>query len=172
MRRNRASNQARDTKVIASIGAHFTSATKFTFGGVDYKAKEIQQLLQSRIDAASATEAARAKWLTASAAELEKTTACEEVLLALKSHLVTTYGASSQIVADFGFTPKQRQTTADVTAKAVVKRKATREARGTMGKRQRLKIKGEVPSEASPATPAAPPAPASNGTTPAVAGGH
>ena len=175
MKTSKASSQARDTQVIAGIAAHFTGATKFTFGGVDYKATEIQKLLQSRIDAASATAAARAKWLTAAAAEQEKTTESESVLLALKSHLVTTYGAKSQVVADFGFTPKQKETTAKTTADAVVKREATRKARGTMGKKEKLKITGVVaprlrrlrrPRRLRPQDRAAP---ATNGTTPAAA---
>ena len=168
MRNSKASSQARDTKVIAGIAAHFTGATTFTFGGVDYKAKEIQQLLQSRIDAASVTAATRAKWLTAAAAEKEKTTESESVLLALKSHLVTTYGAKSQIVADFGFTPKQKKTTADTTATAVKKREATRAARRTMGKRQKRGIKGVVEPATTAAPSAATEAPATNGAAPAV----
>jgi hypothetical protein len=172
MKTGKATSQARDTKVIEGITAHFTGATVFTFGGVDYKAKEIQQLLQSRIDAATATAATRAKWATAVAAEREKTTESESVRLALKSHLVTTYGAKSQIVADFGFTPKQKKTTADTTATAVRKREATRAARGTKGSRQKLKIKGvvEPATSSAPAAPAA--APVTNGTTPAVTSSH
>ncbi len=170
MRTSKANLQARDTKVIAGIAAHFTGATTFTFGGVDYKAKQIQTLLQNRIDAASATASARAKWLTAATAESKVTTEAESVLLDLKSHLVTTYGADSQIVADFGFTPKTRQTTAKTVATAVDKRAATRKARGTMGKKAKLKISGDTPpanDSASPvsATPASP-TPAANGITP------
>jgi hypothetical protein len=156
MNTSKANMQARDTKVIAGIAANFKGATVFTFGGVDYKATEIQKLLQSRIDAASATDSAKAKWLTASAAETEATKESESVRLALKSHLITTYGKKSQIVADFGFTPKTRQTTAETTAAAVVKREATREARGTVGKKAKLKIKGVV----APVTAAEPTVPA------------
>ena len=171
MRTGRASSQARDTQVIAGLAAHFKSATSFTFGGVDYTAKKVQQILQSRIDAASATIAARAKWLTAAAAENEKTTEAESILLGLKSHLVTTYGAKSQVVADFGFTPKTKKTTAKTTAAAVDKRAATRVARGTVGKKEKLKITGVVaPETPAPAAQAA--APATNGATPAVTGGH
>ncbi|MGO8995327.1 MAG: hypothetical protein ACLQVI_18585 [Polyangiaceae bacterium] len=166
MKTSKAALQARDTQVIAGLAAHFKGASSFTFGGVDYTAKEIQTLLQSRIDAASATASARATWLTAAATENEKTTESESVLLALKNHLVTTYGAKSQIVADFGFTPKTKQTTAETVAAAVVKRAATRTARGTMGKKAKLKITGAV----APATAAAPPAPVTaNGIAPKAA---
>ena len=127
---------------------------------------------ESRIDAASATIAARAKWLTAAAAENEKTTEAESILLGLKSHLVTTYGAKSQVVADFGFTPKTKKTTAKTTAAAVDKRAATRVARGTVGKKEKLKITGVVAPE-TPATPAAQAAaPAASGATPPATSGH
>ncbi len=168
MRKSKASSQARDTQVIAGIAAHFTGATMFQFGGVEYEAKAIQQILQSRIDAASVTSAARAKWLTAAAAEEEKTTEVESILLGLKSHLVNTYGAKSQIVADFGFTPKKKKTTAETVATAVEKRAATRVARGTVGKKEKLKIKGAVAPETSATKPAAEVAPVTNGALPAV----
>jgi len=172
MKTSKASNQARDTQVIAASRRTSRAPRRSRSVGSTYKAKEIQSLLQSRIDAASATATSRAAWATAVATEQEKTTECESVLLALKSHLLTTYGAKSQIVADFGFTPKQRQTTAETTALAVEKREATRAARGTIGKKAKLKIKGVV----APATSSAPQAvtapPPTNGATPAVPSGH
>ena len=163
MKTSKAISQARDTQVIAGIAAHFTGATMFQFDGVAYKAKEIQQILQGRIDAASVTSAARAKWLTAAAAEQEKTTEVESILLGLKSHLVTTYGAKSQIVADFGFIPKKKKTTAETTATAVEKRAATRVARGTVGKKEKLKIKGVIAPETSATSATTPVAAVTNG---------
>ncbi len=156
---SKAKQQSRDTKIIAAISANFASGQQFTFNGVDYKAKDVQALLQSRIDAAAATATARSKWLTASGAEAKVTTEVESVLLALKSYLVATHGADSAIVSDFGFTPKTKQTTADAVALAVKKRAATREARGTMGKKAKLKIKGVVTPETGSAAPTEPAAP-------------
>ena len=131
--RNRASMQAQGTRVSEALATHFNGAASFTFGGTAYKVKELQQKLQSRTDAAHATDAARAKWLTAAAAEREVTQEIEGILLALKNHLVTTYGAKSQIVADFGFTPKVRKVSAEATAAAVAKRRATRAAKSAKG---------------------------------------
>ena len=170
MNTSKATRQARDTKIIAALAAHFTGATTITLGGVDHKVKDIQVLLQSRIDAASATQVAKAKWQTAAATEQEKTTEVDGVLIALKSHLVTTYGAKSEIVTDFGFTPKAKKVTAETAATAVVKRAATRLARGTMGKKQKEKIKGVV----TPATSAPAPvtAPVTGGTPPPTTGSH
>ncbi len=173
MKTSKASSQARDTQIIAGIAEHLAANATITLGGVDYKAKQIQRLLQDRIAAASATAAARAKWLTAAAAEEEKTTTVESLLLALRSYLITAHGAKSQIVADFGFTPKKRQrAAADTVAAAVVKRSATRKARGTVSKKEKEKVTGATEAAAVPAPAEATAAPAVNGAAPGVAPGH
>jgi hypothetical protein len=165
-KKNKASSQARDTKVIAAIASHFNGVATITLGGNDYKAKELQQLLQSRVDAAAASDAARATWLTAVAAEVEKTQEVESVLVDLRSHLVATHGAKSQLVADFGFTPKPRKVTAKTAAAAVDKRNATRAARHTMGSNQKAEITGDVPVVVAPPAPA----PVANGNVPKATG--
>jgi hypothetical protein len=147
---NRAAIEARDTKVSAALGAHFNATATFTIDGTTYTTVQLQQLLQSRTDAAHATDAAKAKWLTASAAERDLTQKTGAVLLGLKRQIVSTYGSKSQVVADFGFTPKPRKTTAKKTASAVDKRNATRAARHTMGSKQKAEISGESPAPALP----------------------
>ena len=149
---NKAIEQSRDTKVIAAIAAHFSGATVFTLGGTVYTAAELQQLLQSRMDAAKTTQAARATWLTDVAAEKVKTIEVASALLNLGRQLIATDGAKSQLVADFGFTPKPRTVKAGTVALAVVKREATRKARHTLGKKQKAGIKGVV----TPVLPASP----------------
>ncbi len=182
MKTSKANKQARDTQVIDGITAHFTGTTAFTLNGTVYKAKEIQRLLQDRIDAAAITTAARAKWITAAADEEAKATEAESVLASLKNHLLVAYGPKSQVVADFGFTPKKKKPAdAATTALAVEQRTATRKARGTMPKAEKLKIKGTVPGAATPtaaasppptpsATPASPAPPATSGAAPAASG--
>ena len=68
------------------------------------------------------------------------------------------FGTQSPKLADFGFTVRKRATqTAEQKAAAALKRKATREARHTMGSKQRLKLTGApVPSPAPTPAPSPP----------------
>ncbi len=65
----------------------------------------------------------------------------------MKMYVLSRFGANSEAAHDFGYAPRKIGE-ADVATKAqaVLLSKATREARGTMGKKQRLKIKGTLPS--------------------------
>ncbi len=69
---------------------------------------------------------------------------------ALKPWVIGQFGPNSQEAIDFGFPPKKTATlSVEEKVQAVAQAKATREARGTMGKKARLKIKGVVPSPAT-----------------------
>jgi hypothetical protein len=166
MKQNKAQSLSRDRTVIAAIAEHFTSSAVLTLDGQSYKAKELQQLLQDQMDTVAAAEAVKAKWRTAVAAARAKTATVAGVMPALRRHVISTYGANSQVMADFGFTQKLGQATAEVKAAAVVKRAATRAARGTMGKKQKAKITGIVPPATIASAATASTAPQSNGTAP------
>jgi hypothetical protein len=77
----------------------------------------------------------------------------------LKAYLLGSYGVDAlQMLQDFGFSlPKPRggKKAASTKAQAVVLAKATRAARHTMGKNQKAKIRGSVPTQ--PTTPAVSP---------------
>jgi hypothetical protein len=69
------------------------------------------------------------------------------VFNALKGYVQATYGKSSQTVAAFGYKPAEAPVkSAETKAAAVVKLRATRSARHTMGSKQRQSIKGAAPS--------------------------
>jgi hypothetical protein len=166
MKQNKAQSLSRDRSLIAAIGEHFTSSTVLTLDGQSYKAKELQQLLQDHGDAVAAADAVKAKWQTAVAAARAKAATVAGVMPALRRHVISTYGANSQVMADFGFTMKQGKATVEVKAAALAKSAATREARGTKGKRQKAKIKGVVAPETVAPAATASTAPESVGTTP------
>jgi hypothetical protein len=89
------------------------------------------------------------------------------VIRALERRVLADFGDTPQAgtaLADFGFAPPTvSQPTADTKATAVEKRRATREARHTMGKNPKKNVKGTVaapsptPSGPSPAPAAATP---------------
>ena len=161
MIRNKAEALDRDRKFVAALAEHFTGSAVLTLGGVSYKVKDMQRMLQDHVDAQDAADALRAKWQTATSVARVKAAKVVGLLPALRAHLLSAYGGSSQIVADFSFTPKPRTTTVAAQAAGVAKRLATRKARGTMGKKQKAKITGVVaPVVTAPASGESAPAPA------------
>ena len=73
---------------------------------------------------------------------------------ALKAYLTLLFGPSAvDVLGEFGFTPKASLgRSPSTTVKAIAKAKATRLARHTMGKKQRLAVKAPV----QPAAPVVP----------------
>ena len=136
-------------------------------GGETLTMTAIEALVQSRIDAVSAVDVARAHWLDAAAKYEALNTQVTTVVRALRQYVINAFGKNSPVLADFGFTPPRKAmlTPEENVAKAK-KAAATRKARGTMGKKEKLKIKGTVGTTA-PATPASPaPSPAPTATPP------
>jgi hypothetical protein len=135
---------ALDQKAIQGVNKYFAKAKTLTVAGTSYTPAALKAVLQAEIDAIKALDAAMAqiKQLVAEtrAARLEATATRK----GLRAHVLGNYGASAvQMLGDFGMAaPKSTgKKTAQVKAEAVTKAKATREARHTMGKKQRLAIK-------------------------------
>jgi hypothetical protein len=92
-----------------------------------------------------AADAARAKWLLAVGDQRKDAGDVRKLMRGLKKLVGATFGEQSAIYADFGYAPpRPGKKTAATKAAAVVKTKATREARHTMGPRQRLSVKAAV----------------------------
>jgi hypothetical protein len=143
---NKTNRTARDRMIIDAIAAHFNGTASITVGGKLYKAKDLQAQFQAEMDAAKETQSAKTAYLQATLAERTVTKQVTPLYKALRSYLIGLYGASSAIVADFGFTPKNGTVDVATKAAAIEKRAATRKARGTMGKRQKLEVTGTVPA--------------------------
>jgi len=141
---------------ITALKKHVTT-TKATMmiGGEAMKLADVLAVYQEAIDTRGALVAERAayeKALTerddADAARL----ALDEGLRGWVGGQFGYRGAESQ---EFGFLPRKvRVKSAQTKADAVVKAKATREARGTKGSRQKADIKGTIDAPAGPAAPA------------------
>jgi hypothetical protein len=113
--------------------------------GVDYTPQEILDELASLTGAIDDAAQAYAAWRAKLAAQrkLEKAQRTFVNLLGIAVRLK--YGKDPEVLADFGMEPPKKTgpKTPEVKAEAVVKGKATRAKRGTMGKNQRKKVKGE-----------------------------
>ncbi len=172
---NRPLTQALDGQIIVGIQKDLHAVTSMAFGGQTYTPTSLVAFFQSRIDAANAVVTARAQWQDAVQKYKLIHATGQVVTRGLKQYVMGTYGETSPVIADFGFTPPKRVSqTPEQKAAAVAKRAATRQARHTVGKKVKLAIKGTVaPAPTNPAAPANPVAaavpPASAPLTPSLA---
>ena len=162
---NRSLTQAHDGQVILGIKKDLQNVPSLPLAGSTYTMAALAALVQSRIDAANTVVNARAQWVDSSAAYETLNTKVTRVVRDLRQYVISVHGPDSPVLADFGFTPPKRAalTPEELVARAQ-KAAATRKARGTMGKKQKAKIKGTVATTA----PAAPPDATAPAVTPAV----
>ena len=126
-----------------------------TLEGKQYTGTQLAEMCAQWITADEQVETANRAWRTAVANRDALRLQSSPVFNALKGYVQTTYGKRSQTVAEFGFKPAAETVkSAEVKAAAVVKLRATRSARHTMGSQQRKSVKGAAPS-----TPTLVPAP-------------
>jgi hypothetical protein len=160
---------ARVQALIAGMQKHFPSGS-FTLGNVAYTTASLVQLLQSLANAIAATNAAQTSAKEAVAAMHVAEKQVNPVILDFTHFLHTSYGTAASTLADFGLEPKKAPAPLTTEAKtaAVAKREATRTARGTTSKKQKLAVKGNVTGVV--VTPVTSPAPASPVAQPASNG--
>jgi hypothetical protein len=148
-----------NAKALAGIQQHLTGVTTLTLNNVDYTPAQLIALFQAAVLKEKATTVADKAYHDAVGAERESEQKIAPLRQALKGAVASRFGASSSTMSDFGFKPRKvRAPKAATVAKAVEQRNATREARGTKGKRQKEKIVGTLPAEPPPPNPQ-PPAP-------------
>ena len=99
--------------------------------------------VQKRLDAALATKNARIALHNAVEAERNAQTVFKPLRSALRAYLVSVFSANAPELQQFGFVQSRRpKKTVAPKAAAVTKAKATRQARGTKGKKQKATIHG------------------------------
>jgi hypothetical protein len=165
--------QASWNALVAGIVGNYDVSDKFATPEGLLPRDEVVGRLHRFIDAAEATKRLRKEYLASVQDERHVLAELRPLHDSIVAIVRGRYGKSSQILLQFGITPMQPQKkSAAAKSVAVQKALATREARGTRGRRQRLAIHGTLPSP-EPA-PAAKPeaadstAPASPMTAPAA----
>jgi hypothetical protein len=131
--------------VIEGLQKHFPNG-QFLIGNVAYTTATLVQVFQGLITAIKGVNAAQVSAKDAVASMRTEEAKVRPVFKGLKRNLQSTYGTASTTLADFGFEPIKAPTplTVEEKAAAAAKRKATREARGTEGKKQKLAVTGNV----------------------------
>jgi hypothetical protein len=184
---NRISLQAHAAQVNAGIQKYMIHTSSIPLGGTTYSPADLMKLVQSQIDSVNTADAAKANWHSTVLAERTLNTQLTPLLREFRQYVISVYGATSPVLAEFGFAPSKRATrTPEEKAAAAAKAKATRAARHTAGKNQKKAVKGNVtgvvmvpitaasgasaptasPPPAAPAPAAAAPAPQPSTTTP------
>ena len=152
--------------LIAGTQKHFPN-WQFTLGNTAYTTATLVQALHSLADAITAVNAAHASVKDGLAALRATDTKVVPLIRANTSFLRATFSTATAQLGDFGLqAPKAHQPLPTAKrAAATAKLRATRAARGTTSKKQKLAIKGDVTGVT--VTPVTTPAPASPPATPA-----
>jgi hypothetical protein len=156
--------------LIAGTQKHFPKGS-LNFGNATYTSASLLQLLESLAEAITGLNAAQLAAKDALTNKLDVEAKVGPVITAYKSFVKATFTGASQTLADFGLEPPKARTplSTEQKAVAVAKAAATRQARGTKGKKAKLSVKGNVigvnvipvtePPAAPPPEPAPEPAP-------------
>ena len=173
---NKTTALARNKKISEGVNKHFSKVKSLTIGGDEYTPKALLAVLNAEDEASLAVDSTRAQLTAQVATHRSAKVTAGELRSALKVYILGTYGKKAvQMLGDFGMSvPKgPGERTVDEKSMAVAKTLATRAARHTMGKKQKLRVTGVVPSTATTAetsssgAPAATPVQVASAATPA-----
>ena len=141
----KAASLAHVQALIAGTSKHFPNAS-FTFEKTAYTTASLVQGLQGLADAIAAVLAAHASVTDALAKLAPVEASMSPVIGAYVRFIRVTLGNAAQDLADFGLAPPKVRAprTSEQNAAAAAKARATRKARGTTSKKQKLAVKGNV----------------------------
>ena len=147
-----------DHKLQTGIMKHLGKSGSVTVGGAKYTGAQIAEMLRERNDSLQAVDAARAEAKRVLRQDEELTAKTDGILALVRQALVLLYLGNDAVLADLGLAPKKqpRQLTAEERLAKADRMRKTREARKTMGSRQKAKVHGETTSAPEP-TPATAP---------------
>lgn len=145
-----------------------TACAKATIpvNGKMVKATDAAKLFEDASEAEKKVIRARAQYLAAVEEARAAESKVKPMIQPIKGFVQNTFGVQSEISASFGFSPRKTgHVDAETRLQAVLKLRATRDARGTKGSRQKASIHGSIetpapaPVVAEPAVPTPAPAP-------------
>src|SRR5215472_1325812 len=144
-KQTKATTLAHVQALIAGTQKHFPNG-QFTLGNVAYTTATLVQLLQGLADALTAlsAEQASAKDMRSALKGIEAKV--NPVIRDYKRFLLSAFDGATQTLEDFGMqaSKARKPLTTEQRATAAAKNRATRTARGTTSKKQKLAVKGDV----------------------------
>jgi hypothetical protein len=150
---------ANDNKLREGIAKNHKRTQKVVLGGKEVTYGEIIDMLEERDAKARALDAARRTHRHAVADYRGIIAATDDLLERFLVRLVSDVGETSPDLGAYGIAPKKDRAkpSAETRAEAARKAAATRKARHTMGKKERLAVVADDAPAASPAPVTAPP---------------
>jgi hypothetical protein len=143
--------QTRATRAIAGVQKNLSTMAAINLAGVPFTPTSLIALLQAYANLVTALLAADAQLHDTVLSERAQRKQVLSVLLALERFVSNLLGPSSTKLGDFGFSPKKVGKESVATkAEALKKSEATRVARHTMGKKEKLSITGSATNGATP----------------------
>jgi hypothetical protein len=134
------------------------SGKTLTIGGVVYNQQTYAQAVGVMIGRYDAVRHDRTQLAADLADRLANGPQVKQFIQQTKAAVAYVFGEDSQEFSDFGFTPRKKsaELTPEEKELKTARLRATRQARNTMGSRQKKVVKGVVPppSGSSPASPA------------------
>jgi hypothetical protein len=144
---SRTTKAGKDQMISEALRQKLLGIDQLPLGGKIYTQAEAADFIDKRAVAAQAVLQAKAAWLAAIAAFEKLDAEADIVVRDLRNVVIGACGEQSLVVKKFGFAPRKKPVlTQEQKAAAAEKRRATRKRRNTMGRRQKLAIKGEVPA--------------------------
>jgi hypothetical protein len=159
----RADRLAADQQLIDGTQKFLAQNATLTFGSQTMTPADIVAVFQKRIQTGKAVVDAEATRSAAVKADRDERAQTTKVVNAFRRYVLATFTESPDTLATFGLKARKvGKATVEVKAEAVTKSKATREARGTKGSRQKQAIHGTVtppaPTGGAAPAPGTPPA--------------
>ena len=150
-------------QIAAALGKYLPATSKIVLAGTTYTGAQLVQLFQSALTALQAVAAAESSLAQARKSAQAQEADAHVVYVQLGEALRAQFGKGSPLLTELGFSTGARSKPSPEKLVASRKQaKATREARHTLGKKQKAKI----------TAPATPPAPVTGGSgTPPGASG-
>jgi hypothetical protein len=144
-----------DRTLLEGVEKHLAADAPFVLDGRTIRPSDLAPTLRKRIAAEMKTAVKKAEWLAAVAEEKALVEETNDIVTMYRQILLLMFHSQGDVLADLGLAhrKKPRPLTTDERALKVARAKATREARGTLGPRQRLRIHGVVPDPVDPPKP-------------------
>ena len=142
----RTADAALAKQLIAGTAKRLANVGQLTIAGITLTPAQVTDKLQQLVALRADVDAARAALEVKVAAEKASAPSLRDFMVLFVAFVMATYAGLADALADFGLQPKKAPAprTAEELAAANAKRKATRAARGVMGKKQRKVVKGDV----------------------------
>jgi hypothetical protein len=129
----------------AAVLANHGADDRIVVGKTSYTPEELSAKIDAYLAVQAQTVVAKNGYHLAVSNETASNADARAFRDQVQGYVIAQHGKSDTILLQYGFGPaRPKRTTAAVQAVAVVKRRATRKARGTMGKKAKAKIKGVV----------------------------